>query len=80
MVMRGRVGPEGQAVSVGGAAQIVQDAARLNHTERGGRVNSQNAMLILRKIHHDGDVATLSGQAGAAAAGEDRDVELAGRG
>ena len=77
VVVRGRVRAEGEAVPLGRGAQHVEDHARLDPGEPALRVHCQHPVEVLREVDHDGDVAALPGQAGAAAAGQHRHPGLA---
>ena len=78
MVVRGRVGAEGElVVALGGIAQVVEDQARLNARELARRVDVQRAVQVLGEVQHHGDVAALTREARAAAARQHRRLVLA---
>ncbi len=79
-VVGGRVGPEGEAVGLGGGPQVVQHRARLHHGQAALGVDLDDPMHVLGEVQHHRHVAALAGQAGAAAAGQDRHVVLAAEG
>ena len=70
VAVRRGVGGEVQALLVGGVAQIVQHAARLNDAELLVGVDAEDAVHVFGEVHDDGDVTALAAEAGAAAAQE----------
>ncbi|MNX88355.1 hypothetical protein D3C86_1203230 [compost metagenome] len=64
----GRVGPEGEPVTLGGIPQVVQDDPGLHVRAPGGGVQREQAVHVLREVDHDRHVAALAREAGAAAA------------
>ena len=53
-------------------AQVVEDDARLHHRSTGRRIEGHDLVQVLGAVDDDGDVAALPGQAGAAAARQER--------
>jgi hypothetical protein len=75
----GGIWPEKEAgLFVGGFAKMIEDAAGLNVAEAALGVDAQDLVHVFRKIHDDGDVAALAGEAGSASAGKNRGIVLAG--
>ena len=70
-----RVRPECQLVSLGPCPERVQDHAGLDAGNTLLEVHLENAVHVLREVEHDCDVAALTGQACAGAAGEYRRFE-----
>jgi hypothetical protein len=66
-------------VFLGGVAQRVEHNTGLHAGVTLLRVQLEERVHVFGKIEHDSDIAALPGQAGAAAAREDRRVELATR-
>ena len=75
-VVGGRVGREGEFVGFGGIAQRIENDAWLNAREFALRIELKNLVHVLRKIEDDGDVAALSGEAGAGAARKNGSFEF----
>ena len=69
-------GPDAAVLARGGA-QVVEDAARLHARDPPVRVGLEDAAEVLRAVDQDRRVAALAGEAGAAAAQDDRRVVLA---
>jgi hypothetical protein len=72
----GGVGPEGQAVDLGGVAEPVDHHAGLDPGEAAVGVDLQDAVHVPGHVEDHGDVAGLPGQARAGAAAEQRRAEL----
>ena len=70
MIVRGRIGAECQTVFLRGAPEIVQHDAGLHARQFCFGIDVENAIVIFRHIHHDRDVATLTGQRSTATARE----------
>src|SRR5205814_283475 len=80
VVVGGRVRGEHQVRLAGrGGPQGVEHAPGLHVAELPLPVDLDDAVEVLGEVHHDGDIAALPGEAGAAAAGEDRGAVPAGR-
>ena len=78
VIVGGGVRAEGEVVRLGRVAQgrrARSPAAPARGRSRG--VDLQHAVQVLREVDHHGDVAALAGQAGAAAARQDRRAVLA---
>jgi hypothetical protein len=67
------VGREGEAVDLGGIAELIADHAGLDSRCPGLCIDLHDPVQILRKVEDDGDIAGLPGEARPAAAAEDRD-------
>jgi hypothetical protein len=78
--VRRRIGSERQVMRLGRIAQRVEHAAWLHVRALLLGVERDDAVEILRAIDDDGDVAALSGEAGAGAAREHRRTLRAARG
>ncbi len=72
MTVCGRIGAESNPMWFGGIAHPVENAAGLDRSELGFDIDIEHIAQILREIHDDSDVAALPGEAGAAAAREQR--------
>jgi hypothetical protein len=76
----GGIGGKGEVKFFGGVAQAVEDDAGLDAGDAAHGVNLEDAGHVAGKIEHDGDVAALAGERGAAATTEDGSSELAAGG
>ena len=76
VIVRCGIGAEGQPVRRGGVAQSVEDAAGLDPREPVFRIDLEDAVEIARKIDAERGVAALAGEAGPAAASDDRRIML----
>src|SRR3546814_3002124 len=72
VVVRRGIGAEGQVMTLGLAAQRVENAARLDASPVRLRVDIEHAVQILRHVQDNGNVAALAGQARAAASRQER--------
>ena len=78
VVVVGRwIGAEGQAVRRRGVAQRIEDASGLHAREPRVGVDVDDVMEVAREVDAQRDVAALAGEAGPAAARDDRCVMLA---
>ncbi len=68
MVMRGRVGPKGEPMRLRRLPHTIEHNSRPRRRESFLRIDRDELVKIFRHVHHDRDVAALSGQARAAAA------------
>src|SRR5581483_3745252 len=75
--VRGGIGPPGEAVAPRGVAQVVADQAGLDAGVAVARIDFEDLVQVLGPVNHDGGVAALSGEAGAAATGEQGRAEAA---
>jgi hypothetical protein len=72
----GGIGGEGEVIFFGGVAECIEDNAGLHAGDAAGGINLEDSRHVSRKIQHDGDVAALAGERGAAAAAEDGGSEF----
>ncbi len=77
--VRGGVGRKRQVMPLGGVAHAIEHDAGLDPRDLRPRIERDNAVQILRKIHDDRDVAALAGEAGAGAARHDGCAGVAAR-
>ncbi|HEY7551096.1 MAG TPA: hypothetical protein VH913_16475 [Hyphomicrobiaceae bacterium] len=77
VVVRRRIGSEGQVMLLGGRSQVVENAPRLDLGRSGARIDGAKAVEVFREVDQDGNIAALPGQARAAAARDDGRIELA---
>ena len=77
VVVRGRIGPEGQAMFFRLTPQIVQHAAGLHPGIALLHIQLDNAVQIFREVDDHRDIAALPGETRAAAAIGDRRAEAA---
>ena len=78
--MGGGIGGEGEVMFFGGVAEVVENDAGLDAGDAAVGIDLEDARHVLREVEDDGDVAALSGERGAAAAGEHGSVEVAAEG
>ena len=79
VVVRRRVGAEGEVVLLGFVAHGVEDDAGLHPGLPRSGSSSMQPVVVLRHVHDDGDVAALPREAGAAAARQHRRLEPAAK-
>ena len=72
VIVRRRVGTEGQVKFLGGIAQIVEHHAGLDPGGAVLRVDGQDVVQVFAVVDDDSGVAALAGEAGAAAARQHR--------
>ena len=72
VIVCGRIGRERQVITLGGVPQTIENNARLHARPPRVRIEGDDAVHVLRTVDDDRDVATLAGEAGAAAASDDR--------
>ena len=77
VVVGGRVRAEGEVVFLGGVAQTVEDAARLDACAPRFGIEGDKSVQVLGEIDQHRGVAALAGEAGAAAAHDHRGAGLA---
>ncbi len=77
--MGGGIWSEGEVMLFGGSAERIEDDSGLNSRDAAHRIDFENGRHVLREIEDDGGVATLSGEGGSSAAGQDRGMMFAAK-
>ena len=78
--VRGGVGPEAEPVRRGGGGDVVEHGPRLDQRRLLLRVDRDHPVEVLRQVEHEAGGERVAGDRGAAAAGDDRRVQLAADG
>ena len=76
-IVGGRVGSEGQVMDFGGFTDAIEHDSRFDDGDSLCGVERDKTPHVFRKVEDDGDVAALTGEAGARTAGEDGRTQFA---